>query len=144
MLPAAHRLRRSEDFRTALRARSGSRRLKGARAGGDLLVLHVVRRPDDRAAAAAVQLDPAQPTSSADSTDPGVPRVGFVVSKAVGNSVQRHRTYRVLRHLVRDRLAAFPADVDAVLRAQPRARSASTDQLGTELDRLLERTLGRL
>ena len=37
------------------------------------------------------------------------PRAGFVVSKAVGNAVARHRASRRLRHLVADRLAALPA-----------------------------------
>ena len=36
------------------------------------------------------------------------PRVGFVVSKAVGNAVVRNRTKRVLRALMRARIAQVP------------------------------------
>jgi ribonuclease P protein component len=51
-------------------------------------------------------------------------RVGFVVSRSVGNAVTRNRVKRRLRHLVADRLAATPAGVDLVVRALPGAATA--------------------
>jgi ribonuclease P protein component len=63
-----------------------------------------------------------------------VPRAGFVVSKAVGNSVVRHRVARRLRHLVRDRLARLPEDSLLVVRALPPAASATSAELGEDLD----------
>jgi ribonuclease P protein component len=48
-----------------------------------------------------------------------VPRVGFVVSKKIGNSVIRHRVTRRLREIVRPRLAALPAPSLVVIRALP-------------------------
>lgn len=73
----------------------------GARAARPTLVVHV--RPAD-----------------------GVTRVGFVVSKAVGNAVERNRVKRRLRHLVKDLLVRTPAGFDVVVRALPPAAHEST------------------
>jgi ribonuclease P protein component len=48
-------------------------------------------------------------------------RVGFIVSKAVGNAVVRNRVKRRLRHLVARHLGQLRADI--VIRALPRAAS---------------------
>jgi len=45
------------------------------------------------------------------------PRVGFVVSKAVGPAVTRNLVKRRLRHLARERVASLPADGMLVVRA---------------------------
>jgi ribonuclease P protein component len=66
-------------------------------------------------------------------------RVGFVVSKAVGNSVVRHRVTRQLRHLVAGRLGTLPADCSLVVRALPAAAGASSSELGADLDGALRR-----
>lgn len=115
MLPAAHRMRSSREFAAVLRHRGSGR------AGGRLLVVHV-RVPDE-------------------SADTAPSRVGFVVSKAVGNSVVRHRTQRRLRHLLTERLDAFPAGSAVVVRAQPGAGSAASADLGKDLDRLIPKAL---
>jgi ribonuclease P protein component len=75
---------------------------------------------------------------------PAVPRVGFVVSKAVGNAVTRNRTQRVLRHLVAARLGSIPAEVDVVVRANPASAAATTPELAAELDRTLATVLRRV
>jgi ribonuclease P protein component len=67
--------------------------------------------------------------------------VGFVVSKAVGNSVVRHRVVRRLRALVAAQLDLLPTGADLVVRAQPAAATATSAQLGEDLDRVLRRTL---
>ncbi len=72
------------------------------------------------------------------------PRVGFVVSKAVGGAVVRNRTKRVLRHLVAARLSVLPNGIDLVVRANPAAASATTPELAVELDRGLGRVLDRV
>ncbi|GGP38362.1 ribonuclease P protein component [Saccharothrix coeruleofusca] len=112
MLPAAARLTRSQDFGLVVR--------RGRRAGRPRLVVHV--------------LTSAQPTL--DTT-----KVGFVVSKAVGNSVVRHRVTRRLRHLVRDRLDALPAGTSLVVRALPPAARAGSAELAQDLDAALRRLL---
>ncbi|MCW2867691.1 MAG: ribonuclease protein component [Marmoricola sp.] len=85
------------------------------------MVVHL-RTPDD-----ATQLaQPAQPS-----------RVGFVVSKAVGNAVVRNRVKRRLRHLALARLPLLPAGARVVVRALPPAAAAAYADLGTELDRCL-------
>ncbi|NKQ53295.1 ribonuclease P protein component [Amycolatopsis sp. K13G38] len=112
MLPAAARLRRSEDFREVMR--------RGSRAGRRRLVVHAL--PASNPPAGSV---PA--------------RAGFVVSKAVGNSVVRHRVSRRLRHLVAARLGTVPAGSSLVIRALPPAAKASSAELGADLDVALKR-----
>ena len=63
------------------------------------------------------------------------------MSKAVGNSVVRHAVARKLRHLVRPRLLVLPAGAHLVVRALPGAGTATSAQLGTDLDAALERAL---
>jgi ribonuclease P protein component len=67
------------------------------------------------------------------------PRVGFAVSKAVGNSVVRHRVTRRLRHVVRPHLAALPSGSLLVLRATPAAAGASSQVLASDVGRALAR-----
>jgi ribonuclease P protein component len=70
--------------------------------------------------------------------DPG-PRIGLVVSKAVGNAVQRHRVARRLRHVARTLLADLdPAD-RMVIRALPGSRQAGSDRLEQQLRSALRR-----
>ncbi|WET79689.1 ribonuclease P protein component [Amycolatopsis sp. QT-25] len=111
MLPAAARLRRSEDFRAVMR--------RGVKAGRRRLVVHALTTDPPDAAEAA--------------------RAGFVVSKAVGNSVVRHRVTRRLRHLVSARLGTLPPGSSLVIRALPPAAAASSAELGSDLDASLRR-----
>ena len=69
----------------------------------------------------------------------GPARIGFVVSKAVGNSVVRNRVQRRLRHLAREHLASLPGSAVLVVRALPAAAAASGAELGADLARSLER-----
>lgn len=68
-------------------------------------------------------------------------RIGFVVSKAVGNAVVRNRVKRRLRHLVAQRLTVLPASSTWVVRALPAAADATTGALGADLDRAVRRLL---
>lgn len=69
-------------------------------------------------------------------------RVGFVVGKAVGNSVVRHRVTRRLRAVVRDELHRLPASADLVVRARPEAGTAASEDLRRDLSAGLARLLG--
>jgi ribonuclease P protein component len=71
------------------------------------------------------------------------PRAGFVVSRAVGGSVVRHRVVRRLRHLVRERLAALPPGSRLVVRALPPAADAPSSVLAADLDSALVTLLRR-
>ena len=51
-------------------------------------------------------------------------RVGFVVSKQVGNAVVRNRVKRRLRHLAADQLPSTPPGLDLVVRALPAAATS--------------------
>ena len=120
MLPARHRLRSSADFTAVFR---GARAAGGSRSGSRLIVVHA-NTTDARAG---------QP-----------PRVGLVVSKAVGNAVVRNRTKRVLRALMSARIGQLPAGVDVVIRANPQAPGSPTTVLAQDLDRLLAAVLRRV
>ena len=68
-------------------------------------------------------------------------RAGFIVSKAVGNAVNRNRVKRRLRHLAAAALPAVPFGVDVVVRALPASTSGDLpgdfrSALGTCLERL--------
>jgi ribonuclease P protein component len=119
VLPTENRLRRREDFATAVR--------RGRRAGRPLLVVHL------RSGAT----DPHAPGESVSPT-----RAGFVVSKSVGGAVVRNQVKRRLRHLLRDRLLALPPGSLVVVRALPGAGDADYEQLARDLDAALQRLLG--
>jgi ribonuclease P protein component len=68
--------------------------------------------------------------------------VGFVVGRAVGGSVVRHRVQRRLRHLMRCRLVNLPAGALVVVRALPASAGASSAALGDDLDGALQRLIG--
>jgi ribonuclease P protein component len=118
VLPAPARLRRREDFTLAVR--------RGSRAGRGSLVAHYL---------------PPDPSPDPTGAEAPTGRVGFVVGRAVGNSVIRHRTVRRLRHLVRDRLDRLPAGSILVIRALPAAAEADSASLGHDLDAALTRLL---
>lgn len=107
MLPAQARLRSPDDFRVTMR--------QGVRAGRRTLVVHARRATTDAHAAGA----------------PAPARVGFVVSKAVGNAVRRNRVKRQLRHLAAAELAHTEPGVDLVVRALPAA--AAAERLGDDV-----------
>jgi ribonuclease P protein component len=69
--------------------------------------------------------------------------VGFVVSKGVGSAVDRNRVKRQLRHLMRDRVQAFPAGSRIVVRALPSAQGAGSATLAEHLDQALARAGAR-
>jgi ribonuclease P protein component len=112
MLAAANRLRRRSDFQTAVR--------RGHRAAGPHLVTH---------------LSPVVPPTGAP------PRVGFVVSGAVGRATTRNLVKRRLRSLARERLSVLPPDCLLVVRANPAAATAPIAVLAADLDRQLARVL---
>lgn len=104
MLPVQNRMTRSTEFGVTVS--------RGVRAAQPDLVVHSLRCEQ--------------------TGDPG-PRVGLVVSKAVGNAVQRHRVARRLRHVVRTLLAELdPAD-RMVIRALPGSRDAGSAHLEQQL-----------
>jgi ribonuclease P protein component len=120
VLPGRNRLRNSTDFAAVFR---GARRAGGSRSGSRLMVVH------------------ANPT---DTRVGEPPRVGFVVSKAVGNAVVRNRTKRVLRALMRARMGQVPDGVDVVVKANPELPGTSHTLMIQDLDRLLGTVIRRI
>jgi len=72
------------------------------------------------------------------------PRVGFVVSKAVGGAVVRNRTKRRLRALLATRIDGIPSGTDVVVRANPVAAQADWAELEAEVDLVLHRVVRKL
>src|SRR5690349_20829701 len=106
---------RSTDFGATVR--------QGVRAVQPDLVVHALRSGDD---------------GSGDG-----PRIGLVVSKAVGGAVQRHRVARRLRHVARTMINELdPAD-RVVIRALPGSRNAISARLEQELRTAIRRTRPR-
>ena len=72
-------------------------------------------------------------------SDHSGPRVGLVVAKSVGGSVQRHRVARRLRHVARSVIDDLdPAD-RIVIRALPASRHAVSARLERQLRAALKR-----
>ena len=118
MLARAHRLRRHRDFAAAIRA--------GRRAGRETLVVHLLPgrpdAPEGRASDGRAQAGGSPP-----------PKVGFVVSRAIGGAVVRNRVRRRLRHLARAHLDRLPPGSLLVVRALPAAASAPYAKLARDL-----------
>ena len=83
---------------------------------------------------------PVTPTAG-DAGTVGGPRAGFVVGRAVGNSVVRHRVTRRLRAAVRDELDRLPAGADLVVRARRESATADLPVLRRDLQSALDRLL---
>lgn len=109
MLPARYRMTRSTEFGVTVS--------QGIRAAQPDLVMYA--RSDDASGSG--------------------PRIGLVVSKAVGNAVQRHQVSRRLRHAARSILEDLgPAD-RMVIRALPSSRHAVSTRLEQQLRVALQR-----
>jgi ribonuclease P protein component len=85
---------------------------------------------------------PGSPGEGEAAAEEGCVRVGFVVSKVVGNAVTRNRVARRLRHLVAPRLSGLPAGGVLVVRALAPAAAASSTELSRDLDQCLQRAVG--
>lgn len=105
MLPARHRMRHSGDFARTIRS--------GSRAGGHHLAVHLLLADPEQ-----TDPTPAEPA-----------RVGFVVSKAVGNAVQRNLVRRRLREILSHEVSRFPDGALAVVRALPPSQGAAHAEL---------------
>ena len=104
MLPARNRMTRSTEF--------GATVNRGVRAVQPDIVVHARRCVDG---------------------DHAGPKVGLVVAKSVGGSVQRHRVARRLRHAARGLLADLSPDDRIVIRARPSSRYAISARLEQQL-----------
>ena len=90
----------------------------GRRAGDGVLVVHA---------------------GAGESGDPA--RVGFVVSRAVGNAVVRNRVKRRLRPIVRASLGRLGSGDLVVVRALPASGAAGSGELSASFERCLTRVL---
>lgn len=84
---------------------------------------------------------PEQLGAGAVAVPPSGARAGFVVGKAVGNSVVRHRVTRRLRAVVGAELHRLPPTADLVVRARPEAATAPSAVLHRDLHAGLDRLL---
>lgn len=105
MLSSQHRLRATTDFDAVMRRGRASRRPH--------VVVHVLLPATDAPLAPA--------------------RVGVAVSRAVGDSVTRHRVARRIRHVVADAMRAIPSGTRIVVRALPLSATASSEALRADI-----------
>ena len=115
VLPARNRMTRSIDFGVTVR--------QGVRAVQPDLVVHALR---------------GEAGSFGDAPDG--PKIGLVVSKSVGNAVQRHQVSRRLRHVARALLTDLDTSDLVVIRALPGSRDALSARLESELRAALKHT----
>jgi len=87
----------------------------GSRQGCDLAVVYAARRADGRRL------------------------VGYIVSRAVGNSVTRHQVTRRLRAIMATNLLTIPTGTGVVIRALPAAAGCRFEAL----DQAVTRSVGR-
>jgi ribonuclease P protein component len=71
-------------------------------------------------------------------------RIGFIVSKGVGNAVVRNLVKRRLREAGAASLREYGTGFAIVVRALPASASASWDQLLSDYNAALESTIARL
>lgn len=107
---------RSRDFEATVR--------RGRRAPGGRVVAHLAQDPS------------VQPTQMPDV------RVGFIVSKAVGNAVTRHRVARQLRHIITGHLDQLAPGTRLVIRALPGCADSTSETIDRDVSRALRRLLG--
>jgi ribonuclease P protein component len=107
-------MRRSTEFSLAVRS--------GSRAGRPTLVGHLLVVPDR-------------------SGEP--PKIGFIVSRAVGSAVVRNRVRRRLRELMRGYLQSVPGGSLLVVRANPGAAQADQSDLAADLGLVIGKLLLR-
>ena len=129
-------MRSSKDFRLTTR--------RGVRASRATLVVHAANLADARAS-----LSKGAEVSTGDAG----PRIGFVVSGAVGNAVIRNRVKRRLRHLAAAQVADTPGGIGPgrigpgrigiVVRALPRA-ATDPAELPTDFGSAWHEAISRL
>ncbi|WP_130840374.1 ribonuclease P protein component [Corynebacterium neomassiliense] len=126
MLPPEHRLRSTSLFGETVR--------RGRKKGSRTAVVYVYERQYEG-------------TGAGYPATVGGPRVGLVVSKAVGNAVTRHAVSRKLRHTAGRIIAdGVPAGLlrpehSVVLRALPAAADATSGELERDVRHALQRLL---
>jgi ribonuclease P protein component len=115
------RLKRRTDFRAIAQA--------GARAPAKAFVLQALRRDEQ-----------GQKEGQLDGKDSRKIRIGFTVSRQVGNAVERNRVRRRLREMVRGKpITAFTPGYDYVLIGRRTALTCPFGDMARELDGALRR-----
>lgn len=127
MLPARNRMSSSRDFSAAVKG--------GRRAGRRSIVVHVANRTEPAAHDCPVPASEGGPGLVVSAIDPVVPapRVGLVVSKAVGNAVIRHSVARRLRAAAASVTGELDDGALVVVRALRSAADDDANELAAQL-----------
>lgn len=121
MLPAHLKLNHSAEFSDTMRG--------AVRAGTRRVVVYV---------SSAVKTEELRDATEVTVTSGG-PRFGFIVSKAVGNAVIRHRVSRRLRHICANVANQLSVDDRIVIRALPDSATSTSEKLEADVRHALRR-----
>lgn len=130
MLPARHRMSSSRDFTAAVKG--------GKRVGRRSMVVHIASSLGPAAASqrSGFVVSEGGVNESESAAGPLVsnpPRVGLIVSKAVGNSVTRHAVSRRLRAAAAAVVDGLDDDALVVIRALRPAADDDSNELASQL-----------
>ena len=67
-------------------------------------------------------------------------KIGFSVSKKVGNSVVRHRAIRKMRHSLREIIATVPANYNAIFIAKENIHNRHNDEIVRAMQNCIARS----
>ncbi|MDF0529403.1 ribonuclease P protein component [Tsukamurella sp. 8F] len=144
MLPARYRMSSARDFTAAVKS--------GRRAGRSALVVHIddptsecssAPRPGSRVSGSRSVVPSASRAALGAPATWGGPRVGLIVSKAVGDAVTRHAVARRLRAAARTVVSEVDPGARVVIRALRPAADTDSNELAAQLRSSL-RKLGAL
>jgi len=67
------------------------------------------------------------------------PKIGFIVTGKVGKAVERNRLRRLLQEVVRNKIEAFPKDIETVFIASRKTKEPDYEDISGWIDQLLSK-----
>lgn len=135
MLPAQQRIRTAEGFSTIIK--------NGVKVVQPGAIVYLCPHTSNATVAMQSSGSDIALDSFAPSADGYQPAAGFIVSKAIGNAVQRNKVKRRFRACLQEKFRV-DSSFDVVVRARPRAAQCSYDELAMHIDTAFEKAKKKL